>query len=121
MKFSARAPADTVQITRIAVREARMPSKIAAGLIACNLIGRSLLEVTDQRGKGIDRGAAPPSFVGAYFEDREVQVRSVGRRISRCAHIPDHMASLDESALMQIRRIVIEVSIVVAIGLFGIE
>src|SRR5215468_9440020 len=63
----------------------------------------------------VDRDPLPPTLVLSETCDREMEVRRVGRRISRSPHVADPIPALDDLSLAKSIGITVEMSVVVAV------
>src|SRR5690606_6256744 len=68
-----------------------------------------------QQRVGIDRGALPPLLLRPQREDREVQVRRLGAGVAGAADVADHVARPDLLLLVQLRRVRVQVRVVVGV------
>ena len=70
---------------------------------------------------GVECAARPPLVIVADFEDGEMEVRRVRRRVSGRADIAEDLALLDDLAFVQSLGVPLEVRVVVAEAAGGIE
>src|SRR5690606_24022866 len=63
----------------------------------------------------IDRGALPPTLLGAELEDREVQVRGVVAGIAGAPYVADDVAARDRLALREPGSVGVEMGVVIGV------
>src|SRR5579872_299387 len=69
----------------------------------------------------MDRGALPPMLFGAEFEDREMEMRRLGRGVAGGSYVADHFARSHGHAFVESCGVAIEVGVVVAKVALGVE
>src|SRR3954447_4232029 len=69
----------------------------------------------------VDRRAGPPAFVGVEASHGKVEVGRVFRSIAGGADVADDIAAAEELPFVQAGRVGVEMRVVVAVALVGIE
>src|SRR5206468_555560 len=74
-----------------------------------------------QNREWIDGRSLPPALFGTERKNREVQVRRAGRGVACGSNIADHLTAFDSHSFMDAWGIAVQVRVVVAILLRGVE